>query len=238
MALKLNSGTTKQKLQDAFKDKGQERNQDKAGWVNPNGVKQTNTEKKQTSKPATQLPAQLRPVHLMGNPTQSTAQTSSNTKKTKDIGQDRNQDKSGWTNPNGQKTKTASPNSSQSLNNAVNAPKKSNAIGKSVSGSLPKSNKTSGGKPTEKSFTKSKKNVSNKNLKDNNTQKTLKKAFDAVAVMKERRAKAMNGRKAFNAVDAMKERRAKAMANRDPKKNPNNVNLRGIVKTKSKGKKG
>lgn len=115
-----------------------------------------------------------------------------------------------------QKKTPAKSDSAQRIENAINSPKKSNTIGKSVSGSLAKgNNKTNGGKPTEKSFTKSKKNVSNKNLKDNNTKKTLKKAFDAVAVMKERRAK--------------------AMANRDPKKNPNNINLRGIVK---KGRKG
>lgn len=114
-------------------------------------------------------------------------------------------------------------NSAQRIENAINAPVKSKSIGKSISGVLSKtSNKTSGSKASQQSFTKSKKNVSNKNLKDNNTKKssakeTIRKAFDANAVMAERRAK--------------------AMANRNPSKNPNNINLRGIVKTNSKKRK-
>ena len=74
-----------------------------------------------------------------------------------------------------------------------------------------KSKKTSSAKPTKQSFTKSKKNVS---MDNKGTKQTLKKAF--------------------NANQVMKERRAKAMANRDKSKNPNNINLRGITK---KGKK-
>lgn len=41
-------------------------------------------------------------------------------------------------------------------------------------------------------------------------------------------------KKAFDAAAVMRERRAKAMANRDPSKNPNNVNLRGITRKKKK----
>lgn len=75
-----------------------------------------------------------------------------------------------------------------------------------------------------------------KTTKKGNAKQEIKKAFDAARVMKERREKAMAGRKAWNAADAMAERRAKATANRDKSKNPNNINLRGIVRTKKKGK--
>lgn len=188
----------------AKKDIGQERNQDKAGWVNPNG------QKKSTAAPKGQAPIskkdagaikystmkqsskeRLETAVKQNVPSGTAPKTAPISKKSapKDVGQSRNQDKAGWVNPNGQK-KTTTTKSTVTIEG-----KKDN--GTRVKGSKPKTSTT----PTK---TKSK------------TKETLKKAF--------------------NAEQVMKERRAKAMANRDKSKNPNNINLRGIVKSKKKGK--
>ena len=208
------------------KDIGQERNRDKEGWINPNGIKKTTTtssRKKSPEKVSSATDRTVKQVKDIGqernkdkegwvNPNgvtkaktsrkQSPEKVSSATdRKAKDIGQERNKDKEGWVNPNGlPKSKKAS-----ATDRKTNAPTMTLTKVKSK-------NKTSGGKPTEKSFTKSKKNVSTESKKTAKAQ--IKKAFDANAVMRERRAK--------------------AMANRDKSKNPNNINLRGITK---KGKK-